>query len=68
MTTFTISSYCSHGDCIEVGITPDGVVVRDTRDRARGLVFDHEDWRAFVLGVKGGEFDLDQGLSVVVEP
>jgi hypothetical protein len=42
----------------EVAIVDDGVAVRDTKDRATGMLqFTHEEWRAFVGGVKAGEFD-----------
>jgi Domain of unknown function (DUF397) len=58
---FKVSSFCSLGDCVEVGQLPDGAVaVRDTKDRERGtpLVFTPEEWTAFVAGVKNGEFDI----------
>jgi hypothetical protein len=57
---YRISSYCSVGACVEVGQTPDGrMVVRDGKDpqRSASLVFDRDEWRAFVAGVKAGEFD-----------
>jgi hypothetical protein len=58
VTEFRISSFCSGGDCVEVGQVPHGVVtVRDTKDRGRELVFSNEEWAAFVAGVKNGEFD-----------
>jgi hypothetical protein len=48
------------GDCVEVaGNLPGIVAVRDTKDRDGGtLVFARAGWRAFVEGVRGGEFDL----------
>jgi hypothetical protein len=48
------------GDCVEVaGNLPGIVAVRDTKDRDGGtLVFGPAEWRAFVEGVRGGEFDL----------
>ena len=59
MTEFRISSYCSHGGCVEVGRTPEGaVLVRDTKDRVQQLAFTDEEWTAFVAGVKAGEFDF----------
>jgi hypothetical protein len=56
---YKISSFCRFGDCVEVGQMPDGSVsVRDTKDaECRSLVFTHEEWDAFVKGVKNGEFD-----------
>jgi len=57
---FKTSSYCSWGNCVEVGRTPEGaVIVRDTKDRAQeALAFTDEEWAAFVAGVKAGEFDF----------
>lgn len=60
MIEFQISSFCNLGDCVEVGYSTDGsVVVRDTKDSARSaaLTFTSDEWTAFVLGVKAGEFD-----------
>jgi hypothetical protein len=56
---FQVSSYCSYGNCVEVGRSADGVVlVRDSKNRAQALAFTDEEWAAFVAGVKAGEFDL----------
>jgi hypothetical protein len=57
---FRVSSFCSYGDCVEVGRADDGaVLVRDTKDRAQqALAFTDEEWAAFVAGVKAGEFDF----------
>lgn len=43
--------------CVEVA-TRDGLVgVRDSKDRSGPvLVFDDQEWEAFVAGVKNGEF------------
>jgi Domain of unknown function (DUF397) len=57
---YRISSFCSLGDCVEVGQLPDGAVtVRDTKDSERraALTFTRDEWAAFVQGVKAGEFD-----------
>ena len=37
------------------------ILVRDTKDHGRGPVqrFTRAEWRAFVAGVRNGEFDLD---------
>lgn len=47
------------GNCVEVMITPDGVLVRDTKDGGLGgeLAFTHPEWAAFLDGVRKGEFD-----------
>ena len=58
---FRTSSYSGGGSCVEVARAPDGtVVVQDTKDaqRSTSLVFDRAEWRAFVLGVRDGEFDV----------
>jgi uncharacterized protein DUF397 len=57
-TEFRTSSFCSGGDCVEVGMRHGGVVaVRDTKDRSRELTFSPQEWAAFVAGVKRGAFD-----------
>jgi hypothetical protein len=57
---FRTSSFCNWGNCVEVGLAADGVVlVRDTKDRTQpALSFTDEEWAAFVAGVKAGEFDF----------
>jgi len=66
LTEFRISSFCSWGDCVEVGLQSDGTVaVRDTKDPERvTLSFTAEEWSAFVAGVKNGEFDVAPGELV----
>jgi hypothetical protein len=48
-----------NGDCVEVaGNLPGVVAVRDSKDREGPvLVFTPDEWRAFTVGVRGGEFD-----------
>jgi hypothetical protein len=54
------SSLCgNHGSCVEVAETADGrYAVRDGEAPAAGpvLFFSHDEWDAFVAGVKAGEF------------
>lgn len=47
-------------NCVEVAPFPgSGVALRSSRDEsAPGLLFDTDEWRAFVAGVKAGEFDI----------
>jgi hypothetical protein len=53
------SSLSAGGNCVEVATNVSGVHVRDTKHRAGGtLSFTHDEWRAFVNGVRNGEFDL----------
>jgi uncharacterized protein YeaC (DUF1315 family) len=54
------SSYSNNGTCVEVADLPDGSrLVRDTKDNGCGsiLKYNAAEWRAFVDGVKAGEFD-----------
>ncbi|MEX0918987.1 MAG: DUF397 domain-containing protein [Candidatus Paceibacterota bacterium] len=45
--------------CVEVSIGKDLVVVRDSKNQAGPVLnFNHDEWRAFVQGVKNDEFDL----------
>lgn len=56
------SSYSGHngGNCVEVADNlPGGIAVRDSKDPSGPvLTFTPAEWRAFVAGVRGGEFDL----------
>ncbi|MGH3589023.1 MAG: DUF397 domain-containing protein [Pseudonocardia sp.] len=59
--TWRTSSYSNGaGECVEVADLPaGGHLVRDTKDHGHGpiLQFTESEWRAFLLGVKRGEFD-----------
>ena len=57
---FRISSFCQSGGCIEVALLEDGrVAVRDGKDPVGSTQhFSAAEWRAFVAGVKNGEFDF----------
>jgi len=59
LTEFKTSSFCSLGDCVEIGRAPsDDFLVRDSKARDRApLEFTVDEWAAFVAGVKNGEFD-----------
>ncbi|MBV9447033.1 MAG: DUF397 domain-containing protein [Acidobacteriaceae bacterium] len=50
----------SEANCVEAASADGVVLVRDTKDR-HGQVhrFPADQWRAFVAGVRNGEFDLD---------
>ena len=54
-----VSSWCAAGDCVAVGRLPTGhVLVKDTKDPGGPqLRFDAREWRAFVAGIRAGEFD-----------
>jgi hypothetical protein len=53
----TYSQY--NGNCVEVGLLPDRVGVRDTKDNGTGpvLIFTGAEWDAFIAGAKEGQFD-----------
>ena len=54
------SSASSGGNCVEVAISQNSVLVRNTRNRAGSVLeFTESEWAAFVLGVGSGEFALD---------
>jgi hypothetical protein len=50
----------SSGNCVEVADNVPGVVaVRDSKDPAGpALTFTSDEWKAFVGGIRDGEFDL----------
>jgi hypothetical protein len=57
-TEYRTSSFCSGGDCVEVGMSHGGAVaVRDTKDRSQELVFSSQEWAMFVAEVKSGAYD-----------
>lgn len=49
----------ANGNCVEVSDQPDGTVgVRNSRDHSQGVLrFTSEEWKAFLGGVRLGEFD-----------
>jgi Domain of unknown function (DUF397) len=52
------SSSSETDGCVEVRMDATGVWVRDSFDlQVPPLHFTYREWRAFVEGVKGGEFD-----------
>ena len=53
------SSRSDTGACVEVDIGADQVRVRHSQNqRGPVLSFTHAEWRAFLAGVHGGEFEL----------
>ena len=54
----SLSAY--NGSCFEIArLQADRVGVRDTKDKGSGpvLIFNQNEWSAFLSGAKGGEFD-----------
>ncbi|HXL90246.1 MAG TPA: DUF397 domain-containing protein [Streptosporangiaceae bacterium] len=58
-----VSSFSGNGGgtCVEVAQASDGtILVRDSKDRSNAPHrYTSAEWRAFVAGVRNGEFDLD---------
>jgi Domain of unknown function (DUF397) len=54
------SSASGGGGCVEVAHLPEGgVALRDTKDRTKAAhVYTTDEWQAFLIGAKNGEFDL----------
>ncbi len=53
--------------CVKVKRTDRDVQVQDSKIQdSPTLVFTHTEWRAFVDGVKKGEFDLSEDLAVTM--
>ena len=53
------SSFSASGNCIEVKITDSTICVRDSKNRQGSfLTFNSAEWKAFLKGVRHGEFDL----------
>jgi Domain of unknown function (DUF397) len=52
------SKKSASGDCIEVALSDESVIVRDSKDRGGPVLsFALPDWAAFLSGVRSGEFD-----------
>lgn len=57
---FRRSTFCAGGGCVEVAVLDDGrVAVRDSAEPDQPpQVYPVVVWRAFVAGVKDGQFDV----------
>lgn len=58
---FRKSTFSGAGGCVEVRRLPDGrIAMRDSKDTTLPPHhFTPAEWRAFLAGVRAGEFDLD---------
>lgn len=56
------SSKCESSACVEVAVeggrTVDSVSVRNSKVPGEVVWFTPDEWMAFIVGVKAGEFDL----------
>jgi hypothetical protein len=56
---FTKSSHSGGNGCVEVALLADGVFLRDSKNVDKDAHhFTPHEWRAFIAGVRDGEFDL----------
>jgi len=54
------STASGNASCVEVAMTDNAVLVRDTKDRQGPVLrFTAREWAAFLIGVRNGEFDLN---------
>ncbi|WP_127545117.1 DUF397 domain-containing protein [Actinoplanes sp. OR16] len=54
------SRHCSSGACVEVAMTGEEVLIRDSKNRdLTPLAFTQAEWEAFVAGVKAGDFGFE---------
>jgi hypothetical protein len=52
------------GDCVEVAISGESVLVRDSKQSLSNiLIFPFSEWRVFMSGVRAGSFDLERPES-----
>ena len=51
------ASICNGGECVEVASAGDGILLRHSTYPDTEVTVSGAEWRAFVAGVKAGEFD-----------
>lgn len=57
--TWLQSSYCASGQCVEVAIVGDSVLLRDSKDlTAPHLQFSADEWDNFCRAIVEGEFQF----------
>lgn len=52
------SSKCTYGNCVEATFCEGHVELRDSKIPDLVMSITHDDWQAFIAGVKLNEFDL----------
>jgi hypothetical protein len=57
---FKSATLCAHcATCVTVAHKDGVIAIRDSKDASKStLNFNHDEWQAFVAGVKNGEFDF----------
>jgi uncharacterized protein YajQ (UPF0234 family) len=49
---------CDGGQCVQVGIQGESILVRSSIDPdGHRVTLSRDEWQAFIAGVKGGDFD-----------
>lgn len=49
---------CDGGACVQIGTLGESILIRSTIDPdGHWVTLSRDEWRAFVAGVKGGDFD-----------
>lgn len=57
--TSTLSATQGESRCVEVGADEDHILVRHSKNHDAGTIpYTYPEWKAFIEGVKAGEFDL----------
>ena len=60
--TWRSATACGGDGCVEVGQGPGTILVRDSKHPDGAILgFTQEEWRAFLGGVRNGEFDRYAG-------
>jgi hypothetical protein len=64
------SSASGTGDCVEVALSNESILVRDSKQRLPYILeFTFSEWRAFLSGAQAGEFDPESlGTSGALGP
>jgi hypothetical protein len=60
------STYSAENGCVEVAALGEYVGVRDSKDRnGSRLLFTQQEWKAFITGVRNGEFELPDVSTMI---
>lgn len=52
------ATFCQSGECVEVAQRDGRILLRDSKEPAGSVLhYTADEWRAFVSGIKAGEFD-----------
>jgi Domain of unknown function (DUF397) len=53
-----VARRCDNGQCVQIGIRGESVLIRSSADPdGRYVILSRDEWRVFVAGVKDGDFD-----------